>query len=216
MRALAAEDAHPRRVDAVLRGFDLTVASVTLAASSPLLAALAGLVRVVDGAPVLYRGQRVGRAGRPFTMLKLRTLRVGAEQRLAGLAGAELDAAAQAEITRLGRGLRAVHLDELPQLWCVVRGDMALVGPRPIRPAFFAALGEEIPQYWQRLVVRPGLTGLAQVRITRSTGWDEKLAHDLEWAADRSLALELRVLWATGVRLLRRARGLPDRPPEGV
>ena len=83
--------------------------------------------------------------------------------------------------------LRFTHLDELPQLWNVLRGDMSVVGPRPIRPAFFEELCEQIPQYWQRLVVEPGMTGFAQLRMTRETSWSEKLAHDLEYIADRSV-----------------------------
>jgi lipopolysaccharide/colanic/teichoic acid biosynthesis glycosyltransferase len=84
---------------------------------------------------------------------------------------------------------------------------MSMVGPRPIRPAFFEALGEDIPQYWQRLVVRPGLTGFAQLRMTRETSWEDKLAHDLEYLADRSLTLYWHMLGQTAARLLGRARG---------
>jgi lipopolysaccharide/colanic/teichoic acid biosynthesis glycosyltransferase len=103
-------------------------------------------------------------------------------------------------------------LDEIPQLWNVVRGDMSLVGPRPIRPRFFAALVEELPAYWQRLVVRPGLTGFAQVRRGYETSMAEKLAHDLEWIADRSLRLYFRTLATTAWRVLGQfARGLTAR-----
>ncbi len=88
----------------------------------------------------------------------------------------------------------------MPQLWNVLRGDMAIVGPRPIRPAFFAELCREIPQYWQRLVVRPGVTGFAQTRMTREESWADKLAHDMEYIADRSVGLYFSVLLATVVR----------------
>jgi lipopolysaccharide/colanic/teichoic acid biosynthesis glycosyltransferase len=100
--------------------------------------------------------------------------------------------------------LRATKVDELPQLWNVLRGDMSLVGPRPIRPAFFEQLAAEIPEYWQRLVVRPGLTGPAQLRLTRNMTWSEKLAHDMEWIADRSVVFYLSLLGQTVVHLLRR------------
>ena len=100
-------------------------------------------------------------------------------------------------MTKLGRWLRATQLDEIPQFWNVLRGDMSLVGPRPIRPRFFEELAEELPAYWQRLVVRPGLTGFAQVRRGYETSMAEKLAHDLEWIADRSVRLYLRNLGAT-------------------
>ncbi len=167
-----------------------------------MLLGVAAAIRITSGAPVLYRGQRVGRAGRIFTMLKFRTLTPDAEARLGPYLGHELTRRTQGEVTRLGRVLRYMHLDELPQLWNVVRGDMSVVGPRPIRPAFFEELCEQIPQYWQRLVVDPGMTGFAQLRMTRETSWSEKLAHDLEYIADRSVTLYLRVVAATAWRVL--------------
>jgi lipopolysaccharide/colanic/teichoic acid biosynthesis glycosyltransferase len=111
------------------------------------------------------------------------------------------------ETTRVGRRLRAAKLDELPQLYNVLRGDMSLVGPRPIRPAFFLELCHGIPAYWQRLVVRPGITGLAQLRLSREMTWAEKLVHDLEYIADRSVGLYLAILVQTvGLVLARLAR----------
>ena len=163
------------------------------------------LILLTSGRPVLYRGLRVGRAGRTFTMYKLRTLKPDAETRLGPYQASALDRRTVDELTRVGRWLRSMHLDELPQLWNVVRGDMSLVGPRPIRPVFFEQLCEEIPQYWQRLVVRPGLTGFAQLRMARDMSWSEKLAHDLEWLADRSVGLYLRLIVATAFRVLQRA-----------
>jgi lipopolysaccharide/colanic/teichoic acid biosynthesis glycosyltransferase len=130
-------------------------------------------------------------------MLKFRTLAPDAEERLGPFLGPELTHLTQNEVTRLGRLLRASKLDELPQLINVIRGDMSLVGPRPIRPAFFAELSSGIPQYWQRLVVRPGVTGLAQLRLTREMTWAEKLAHDMEYIADRSVKLYLSVIATT-------------------
>jgi len=151
---------------------------------------------------VFYRGQRVGRGGRVFTMTKFRTLRRGAEARLGHHLGVALVEATEAEVTRMGRWLRATQLDEVPQFWNVLKGDMSLVGPRPIRPRFFEELAAELPAYWQRLVVRPGLTGFAQVRRGYETSMVEKLSHDLEWIADRSVRLYLRTLGATGWRVL--------------
>jgi lipopolysaccharide/colanic/teichoic acid biosynthesis glycosyltransferase len=107
----------------------------------------------------------------------------------------------------VGRVLRRSHVDELPQLINVLAGDMSLVGPRPIRPAFFEELCEEIPQYWQRLVVPPGMTGFAQLRVTREMTWSEKLGHDLEYIADRSLRLYLRIVLATAGALPGRVSG---------
>ena len=184
-------------VDTVLRTLDVVLAGVALVVLSPVIALTALAVLVAGGSPVLYRGQRVGRAGRVFTMMKFRTLRPDAEQRLGPYLGPELTQLTAGEVSRLGRVLRATKLDELPQLWNVLRGDMSIVGPRPIRPAFFAELCLEIPQYWQRLIVPPGLTGLAQLRLTREMTWAEKLAHDMEYIADRSVGLYLRAIIAT-------------------
>jgi len=145
-------------------------------------------------------------------MLKVRTLKPNAEDRLGPYLGVELVRLTRLETTAIGGWLRATQLDEIPQLWNVVRGDMSLVGPRPIRPRFFAELVEELPAYWQRLVVRPGLTGFAQVRRGYETSMAEKLAHDLEWIADRSLRLYLRTLMTTAWRVLGQfARGLAAR-----
>jgi lipopolysaccharide/colanic/teichoic acid biosynthesis glycosyltransferase len=141
-------------------------------------------------------------------MLKFRTLRRGAEERIGQYLGEELVLRTQAELTTVGRWLKASQLDEIPQLWNVLRGDMSFVGPRPIRPRFFADLAHDLPAYWQRLVVRPGLTGFAQVRRGYETSMAEKLAHDLEWIADRSVPLYLRCLAVTGVRVLRQTVGL--------
>ena len=152
---------------------------------------------------MLYRGERVGRRGRFFRMLKFRTLRRGAEERIGQYLGEELVLRTEAELTRIGRWLKASQLDEIPQLWNVLRGDMSFVGPRPIRPRFFTELAHDLPSYWQRLVVRPGLTGFAQVRRGYETSMAEKLAHDLEWIADRSVRLYLRTLVVTGARVLR-------------
>jgi lipopolysaccharide/colanic/teichoic acid biosynthesis glycosyltransferase len=206
-------DAPARRRDAILRALDLGLATVFLLVSLPLAATIALLVLATSGRPVLYRGERVGRGGRVFTMYKFRTLRPGAEERLGPYLGEELVRRTQAEFAPLGSWLKATQLDEIPQFWNVLRGDMSLVGPRPIRPVFFEELAHELPAYWQRLVVRPGLTGLAQVRRGYETSMAEKLAHDLEWIADRSVRLYLRTVAATGVRVLRQSlRGLvrPD------
>lgn len=201
--AQMAHDGHPSRgVDIALRGLDLSIAGLAFIVLAPVLLAVAIAIRVTSGSPVLYRGQRVGRAGRIFTMLKFRTLTPDAEARLGPYLGHELTRRTEGEVTRLGRVLRYMHLDELPQLWNVVGGDMSVVGPRPIRPAFFEELCEQIPQYWQRLVVDPGMTGFAQLRMTRETSWSEKLAHDLEYIADRSVTLYLRVVAATAWRVL--------------
>ncbi len=199
---IAAESFAPRRVDVALRGLDLVIAGGALFLLSPLLGLLALATLITSGRPVLYRGERVGKAGRVFTMYKLRTLRPGAEQRLGNVYGEELSRRTEQEVTMVGRAARLTHIDEVPQLFNVLRGDMSMVGPRPVRPAFFYRLVEEVPQYWQRLVVRPGVTGFAQTRITREDSWEDKLIHDLEYIADRSIRLYLRVLGATMGRIV--------------
>jgi lipopolysaccharide/colanic/teichoic acid biosynthesis glycosyltransferase len=198
-----------RRVDLELRILDVAFASFFVLIALPLLGLISAALMLTSGRPLFYRGQRVGRDGRIFEMLKFRTLRRGAEERLGPYLGPELVERTQAETTRLGRRLRATQLDELPQLWNILRGDMSFVGPRPIRPRFFEQLAAELPAYWQRLVVRPGLTGFAQVRRGYETSMAEKLAHDLEWIAERSMPLYLRTLAATAFRIVAQSlRGL--------
>src|SRR4029078_6909398 len=172
-RQLALETpARPR--DTVLRALDILLSSLFLLLSLPISLAIGVLVLVTSGTPVLYRGERVGRGGRVFTMYKFRTLRRGAERRLGEYLGEELVQRTQAEFTPIGKWLKATQLDEIPQFVNVLRGDMSLVGPPPIRPVSCEELAHELPAYWQRLTVRPGLTGLAQVRRGYETSMAEK------------------------------------------
>jgi lipopolysaccharide/colanic/teichoic acid biosynthesis glycosyltransferase len=189
---------EPRPVDHVLRGLDVLIAAVAIVVSAPVALVIGVAIKLsAPRWPVFYRGWRVGRGGHLFLMVKFRTLTVDAEARLGPYLGPQLTELTHGETTRIGAVLRASKLDELPQLINVLRGEMSLVGPRPIRPAFFAELSASIPQYWQRLVVRPGITGLAQLRLTREMTWAEKLAHDLEYIADRSVRLYLSVIATT-------------------
>jgi len=203
-RQLALETPARRR-DLVLRALDVVLASLFLVCALPVAIPIALIILVTSGRPIFYRGERVGRGGRVFTMLKFRTLTADAETRLGPYLGEELVRRTEDEFTSIGKWLKATQLDEVPQLWNVLRGDMSLVGPRPIRPVFFEELAHELPAYWQRLIVRPGLTGLAQVRRGYETSMAEKLAHDLEWIADRSVRLYLRTVFATGWRVLRQS-----------
>ncbi|MGZ4410650.1 MAG: sugar transferase [Gaiellaceae bacterium] len=206
---LAREYRDPRRVDFALRALDALFAVVFLLVALPAILLIGIALVLTSGRPLFYRGRRVGRSGRIFTMLKFRTLRPGAEQRLGPYLGPELVLRTREELTPIGRWLRVTQLDEIPQFWNVLKGDMSFVGPRPIRPRFFEELAEELPAYWQRLVVRPGLTGFAQVRKGYETTMAEKLAHDLEYIADRSIRLYLRTLVTTALRVLRQSvRGL--------
>jgi len=207
-RQLALETpGRPR--DALLRALDVVLSTLFLLLSLPVSLLIAALLLFTSGPPVLYRGERVGRGGRVFTMYKFRTLRRGAERRLGPYLGEELVRRTGAEFTPVGRWLKATQLDEIPQFVNVLRGDMSLVGPRPIRPVFFEELAHELPSYWQRLVVPPGLTGLAQVRRSYETSMAEKLAHDLEYIADRSVRIYLATLFATAWRVFKQSlRGL--------
>ena len=161
----------------VQRFLDFLVASLLLVVSAPLLLAAAVGILVSNGTPVLYRQQRLGRFGRPFTLYKLRTMRRSAEANGPRFSGADDD-----RVLPLGRLLRRWRIDELPQLFNVLRGEMSLVGPRPERPELAARLEHEIPFYAFRYSVRPGLTGWAQVQFPYCSEPEEhrvKLEFDL-------------------------------------
>ena len=173
------------------RVLDVVVAVVVGVVSLPLLGVLALIIRR-DGGPVLFRQQRIGEGGRPFTILKLRTMRVGA---LAHWAEAEDD-----RVTPIGRLLRRTHLDELPQVINVLRGEMSVVGPRPEQPEFVDRLERMIPFYTRRHLIKPGVTGWAQVRCGYAgsdVGSMWKVAHDLYYLKHRSLRLNLVILGET-------------------
>lgn len=179
---------------------DLVLAGIALALTSPVLALAALAVRLESGGPIVFRQLRVGRDGRPFEMLKLRTMVVGAEHTGAGLAVSQGDA----RITRVGALLRRLSLDELPNLVNVLRGEMSVIGPRP-------TLAVQVEQYTahqrRRLEVRPGITGWAQVNGRASLPWHERIELDVWYVEHRSLALDLRILLRT-VKLLLTGSGL--------
>jgi lipopolysaccharide/colanic/teichoic acid biosynthesis glycosyltransferase len=170
------------------------VAGTGLLVASPFLALAAIAVKLDDGGPVLYRQTRVGRDGRDFELLKLRTMVVGAERLGAGWAVNDGDP----RITRVGRILRKLSLDELPQLWNVVRGEMSLIGPRP-------TLRYQVEQYDERqrhrLDVRPGITGWAQIHGRAKLSWAERIELDLWYVEHRSPLLDLRILVRTPLAL---------------
>jgi lipopolysaccharide/colanic/teichoic acid biosynthesis glycosyltransferase len=181
-----------RSVDPALRALDVLVAICGFVLLAPVLVLVAAGILLTSGRPLLYRGARIGRDGRLFDMYKFRTLAPDAESRLGQFYGEQLTQRTTSEATCLGPWLRAAQLDELPQLWNVLRGDMSMVGPRPLRPALFEQVLTEVPESWQRLVVRPGLSGLAQIRVGRDEAWAAKVTHDLEYVAGRSMRLYLR------------------------
>jgi lipopolysaccharide/colanic/teichoic acid biosynthesis glycosyltransferase len=174
---------------------DLVGAAIALAAASPVLAAAAVAIKLEDRGPVLYRQRRVGQHGHEFELLKLRTMVVGAEQQGAGWAVNRGDP----RITRVGRMLRRLSLDELPQLWNVVRGEMSLVGPRP---TLAYQVERYTPRQRRRLEVKPGITGWAQVHGRAALPWDERIELDVWYVEHRSAWVDLKILARTPAALL--------------
>jgi lipopolysaccharide/colanic/teichoic acid biosynthesis glycosyltransferase len=170
------------------RPLDLLAASAAALVLAPVIAATAVFVRVALGGPVLFRQERAGRHGEPFTLVKFRSMREGP--------GSDAE-----RLTAAGRFLRASSLDELPALWNVLRGEMSLIGPRPLPLSY---LGRYTAEQRHRHDVRPGITGLAQVRGRNTLSWEQKFAYDLEYVRDQSLGLDLRILADTVRTVLRR------------
>jgi lipopolysaccharide/colanic/teichoic acid biosynthesis glycosyltransferase len=176
--------------DALNRVLDATIAGLGLVLASPVLGAAAAAIKLDDGGPVFYRQRRVGLDGGEFELVKLRTMEVGAEHRGAGYAVNEGDP----RITRAGRLLRRLSLDEIPQLWNVVRGDMSLVGPRP---TLAYQVERYTPRQRRRLEVKPGITGWAQVNGRARLPWDERIELDVWYVEHRSPWLDLKILART-------------------
>src|SRR4051812_32602564 len=184
----------------VKRGFDLLVAGAAAMFFSPVMLAVALAIRLEDRGPIFYRQVRMGLDGKPFEILKFRSMRVGAE-RETGAKWAERD---DPRRTRVGRLIRAWSLDELPQLWNVLRGDMSVVGPRPERPQFVEQFRAELPHYMLRHKVRAGMTGWAQVHGWRgNTSIRVRIEHDLYYIENWSLMLDLKILFMTVLHGLR-------------
>lgn len=176
------------------RFIDLVAAAVGLVIISPLLLVLALLVRARLGSPVLFRQTRPGLHARPFTILKFRTMRDVRDASGNPLPDAD-------RLPPLGRFLRSTSLDELPELWNVLRGDMSLVGPRPLLMEYLPLYS---PEQARRHEVRPGITGWAQVNGRNALGWKERFALDVEYVEHRSLALDARILALTLLKVFRR------------
>ena len=176
------------------RTLDVLIAGTGLAVTSPVLAAAALAVKLEDGGPILYRQSRVGKDGVDFELLKLRTMVVGAERIGAGYAVDRGDA----RITRVGRILRRLSADELPQLWNVVRGEMSVIGPRP-------TLRYQVERYDERqlhrLDVKPGITGWAQIHGRASLPWSERIDLDLWYVQHRDWKTDLLILLRTPLAL---------------
>jgi lipopolysaccharide/colanic/teichoic acid biosynthesis glycosyltransferase len=170
------------------RVFDVVVAAGALALASPFLLAAVVAIRLESPGSPIYRQRRIGKDGRPFDVIKLRTMVTGAEHLGAGLAVSEGDT----RITRVGRILRRTSLDEVPNLVNVLRGEMAIIGPRPTVPV---QVDQYTPRQRGRLAVKPGMTGWAQVNGRAEIPWDQRIELDLWYIEHRSLALDLKILW---------------------
>jgi lipopolysaccharide/colanic/teichoic acid biosynthesis glycosyltransferase len=179
------------------RSFDAALAGVGLAMSAPLWVTIAAAIKLEDGGPIFYRQERVGLAGRPFNALKFRSMRPDAESMTGAVQASENDP----RVTRIGRAMRATAMDELPQLWNILRGDMSFVGPRALRPGEIETAGdgrfmklEDVPGFEDRIKVRPGLTGLAQIYARRDVPRRQKFRYDRVYVNRRSWTLDLRLI----------------------
>ena len=175
------------------RAMDLAVAVPLMVLTAPVQAVAALAILVTMGRPVLFAQTRPGLHGRPFLMRKFRTMHAPDPAR------GRVDDASR--LTPVGTVLRSTSIDELPTLWNIVRGELSLVGPRPLLMRY---LDRYSPEQARRMDVPPGLTGLAQVSGRNAQTWDERFAHDLEYVDSRSLLLDLRILWRTALVVLRR------------
>jgi lipopolysaccharide/colanic/teichoic acid biosynthesis glycosyltransferase len=195
----------PQWYAACKRLFDIAICLLLLLPASLVIGLCVFLVRLTSRGPGLYSQTRVGRRGQPYQIIKIRTMYHNCEAD----SGPKWSQVGDSRVTPVGRFLRRTHLDELPQLWNVLRGDMSLVGPRPERPEFIPSLARAIPRYCERLSVRPGVTGLAQVQLPPDTDLNSvrrKLAYDLHYAHHPSLWLDLRLILATAANVM----GIPD------
>ena len=191
-------DAGFRPESALSRAWQVAISFVGLVCLSPIALLIAIATKLTSKGPVIYTGQRIGKDVRVFSIYKFRTLLVDAEQRIGGRLLTPNDPL----YTPIGRFLKRSKFDEIPQLWNVIRGDMNLVGPRPIRPVFLATSARDIPHYQSRFRVRPGMTGLAQLRGGYFTHPRDKLRYDELYIRNRSFFLDVKLVLATFVKLL--------------
>jgi lipopolysaccharide/colanic/teichoic acid biosynthesis glycosyltransferase len=220
------ESHRPRRPDfpapagvypAIKAAADFLLALVLCAPAAPLILLAAALVKLTSRGPAFYSQTRLGLGGRPYKIYKVRTMAHNCEK----VSGARWAVQGDPRITPVGRFLRKTHLDELPQLWNVLKGNMSLVGPRPERPEFVPALEQQVHGYRDRLRVRPGVTGLAQVQLPADTDVESvrrKLTYDLYYIEHMSFWLDLRLVLGTALKVVhvpfavsQRLLRLPDR-----
>jgi len=179
---------------------EFCMAALLLAVTAPVILLCALLVKLTSRGPAFYSQTRLGLGGRPYRIYKLRTMYHQCELR----SGPQWSQKGDLRVTPLGRLLRSTHLDELPQLWNVLRGEMGLIGPRPERPEFIPSLVKAVPLYQLRMLVRPGVTGLAQVQLPADTDLNSvraKVAHDLYYIRNAGVGMDLRILLATALKV---------------
>lgn len=194
---------------------DIVVAVTLLMLTAPIVLLLMVLIRATSKGPALYKQRRLGRGGRPFLIFKLRTMTHDCER----LTGAQWAKVGDPRVTPLGRFLRRSHLDELPQLWNVVRGEMSLIGPRPERPEFVSKLELAVPDYMERMKVRPGITGLSQIQLPADRDLDDvrrKVQCDICYIVQMNPLLDFKIMVGTVMKVMnipfertRRALRLP-------
>jgi lipopolysaccharide/colanic/teichoic acid biosynthesis glycosyltransferase len=179
------------------RAFDASLAGIGLVASAPLWGVIAAAIKLEDGGPIFYRQERVGLGGRTFDALKFRSMKPDAEAATGAVQATERDP----RVTRVGTLMRATAMDELPQLWNILRGDMSFVGPRALRPREIESEGdgrvtmlEDVPGFHHRITVRPGLTGLAQIYARRDVPRRQKFRYDRVYVDRRSFVLDVRLI----------------------
>ena len=191
----------PRAYTTIKLVVEWTTALFLIVVTSPLLVALAMLVKFTSRGPAFYSQLRLGRSGRQFRIFKLRTMAHQCE----AATGPVWSIADDPRVTKVGRWLRDTHLDELPQLWNVLRGEMSLIGPRPERPEIATRIEQSLPDFRNRLLVRPGITGLAQMRMPADTclhSVRRKLAHDLHYVRNLGPGIDARIWLSTFLHFL--------------
>jgi sugar transferase (PEP-CTERM system associated) len=194
-----------KAVGGVTRFIDLVAGGLALVLAQPLMIVAGVAIKLTSAGPMLYRQQRVGLNGRVFTIYKFRSMRADAEAETGAVWATPGN---DPRVTRVGAFLRRSRIDELPQLWNVLAGDMSLVGPRPERPEFVKSLTEQIPFYGQRHVVRPGVTGWAQVRYSYGASVEdamEKLQYDLFYVKNKAVTLDMYIIFETLKTVLTRS-----------
>jgi len=222
---VAQDVSPPRRSDIAQRLLDIFVGGLILILAAPIIGLAMLAVRLTSRGPAIYTQSRLGRFGRPFIIYKIRSMTHNCEKK----SGVKWSTRNDARVTWVGRILRKTHVDELPQLVNILRGEMSLVGPRPERPEIVHKLEQVLPRYLDRLAVRPGLTGLAQVQLPPDTDLDSvrrKLKYDLHYVETGSASMDVRLLISTAFHVVklpfalsRFVLGLPGEPdvePERV